>query len=1083
MKKQTLDKVGFLTSKVYDMETNTFAKQGTFLSVRKIDCYYNENDGIYGFFPTYENQHYDEQINSKPESFYREFNKEYLEKLKNREITHGIKLTHFTYTLKKGEYLKSFVVCYDEDKKKMTAIKFRTNMETHSVGKKSELNKRAVTSISKEGYFIPGFKTAYLLDKDIHYLSYIQVYYENEDHLQNYFKVKEPNRLKLFLKKKINSAVNFSIVLSRFLLISFIILFPFAFYYYKSQNIYGGEIIIPESVQGLTESVKVHTDSSGFIHIKAESNKDAYFALGFAHAKDRLWQMDFMRRTSRGKLSEIFGLKTLPIDKVMRSLGLNEMCERFERHVRHNSKHLNMLISYVNGINYFANNFFLPPEYHIFRAEWSNWKIADTIAVSNLMALTLTHDWNMEVWYKIIEENLGKDFAELVISYRDLNYPFFNETIVNDDELVNLGMHRYRKKTEEILRKEREIREKEAQRSEENIKDIETQPQPIEMNTDTEVKEETEKVSEEEASEDQNSTNKDSIINPLQSQGASNSWVISGNYTSSGAPLLSNDPHLTNSMPSLFYVTKFYLPDNTIVGGTVPGIPFIMTGSNKYMSWGFTTENSDTADICEEKIEEDFYIFDGKKTPLSKTRETIAIKGKAPEIFDLKWTRNGPLIAKNFPKELLVVNFDYKSDIPLSVRLALYTTEFTSPDFLMAVNHAKSSADFLSLADLHVGPNLNLVYASKDGEIGWLPIGRFPVKKYKNRFCRGYSSEDEIIKFIQRVELPRLSNPDKGFIVTANNKPASFNYTYELYGFHNHVRAFRIRQLIEERISNSTKFTVTDSIDIMKDLKDSLAEIMLPQILTIVERNLGRGNAQKLKYFEDLKKWDFTLVKDSPLPTIWSTLELHIGKQLLTNKVSEQKARGIMTMLHYWNFISAIIEKIHNGERVDLKQCAHLSGNINCEKYIVYIFNNLDKFLSELKLKDKYGRVYNWGEVKFNNYPHGPMHVIPVLGRLFSKEVYTGGNRNTVKVARGPFNHDQGNFVSTHSPRLKFVCDMSEPTRPYLVIDGGNSGNILSKFYNNLMLKNEETELIQIEDIDFDQLRIPSANTLLLRNH
>jgi len=403
-------------------------------------------------------------------------------------------------------------------------------------------------------------------------------------------------------------------------------------------------------------------------------------------------------------------------------------------------------------------------------------------------------------------------------------------------------------------------------------------------------------------------------------------------------------------------------------------------------------------------------------------------------------------------------------------------------DFYHALNFAKNVDELKKEVEKHTAPNLNLMYASKDGEYGWIPVGIIPNKNYKNRFCRGYSKEDDIQKFIRRVELPSLTNPSKGFVVAANNKLASFNYTYQLTGFHTLFKENIDACMIENKIKNFTKFTVEDNVEMMNDVKDSLAERILPQILKIVERNSNPAKLKNLKYYEELKNWNYNLVKNSPVPTIYSNLELFLGKQLLTNKISDNKARGIMSLLHYWNFISGIIEKIHNGERVDLKQCAHLSGNINCEKYIVYIFSNLDKFLNENGMKDSSGRIYNWGEVKFNYYPHTPMDVVPFVNKIFSRKVYTGGNRNTVKIARGPFNHDKGHFISTHSPRLKFVCDMRTPTKPYIIIDGGNSGNILSSYYDNLMIKNDNTELIQLDDINFENLDLPSRNTIILRN-
>lgn len=1110
MRHKAIDKVGFYnSSKLHDIETSTFAKNEKYLLIKNIECYYSKTEGIYGFFPSYDNPAYDNEINSKENCFYNEFKKDYLEKLKAKL---GSELIIEKIYLSKGEHIRNFTVAFEEESKKITALRFSTNKRKISIGKSGDLNNKILTSIHKSDYFIPGFKTSYIHDNNLCYLSSLQVYYENENNLEKYFKVKEVSKFSLFIKDKTKTINKISSILSKILLVVFIVLFPFLFYYYKSQNLYGGEITLTESTHKILDTIKIHTDSNGFFHIKANSNMDAYFALGFLHAKERLWQMDFTRRAARGRLSEIFGMKTVQVDKIMRSLGLNEMSERFENYFKFNSKNIKIFGSYTKGINYYANNFILPPEYHIFGAEWKNWEISDSISISNLMTLTLSHDWNMEIWYKVIEESLGKEFAELVLSYRDANYPYFDETIVNDEELVELNMHKFKKKENQEKVKKMQEEETIVEKTEVQEKIEEVKQDIVEENTNHETSDNSVNSSEtaDHVSEDKiiseiqkdtnfidmdpsnlsNSDNKqtENFEMPiLNSEGASNSWAISGNFTKSGKPILANDPHLANSMPALFFIAKFYLPDDTISGSTMPGFPHFITGSNRQVSWGITTENSDVADICEEKIDEDFYLYDGKKYRVSITKEIINIKGSNPEIMNLKWTRNGPVIPNTLPKNLLIFNFEYKYDMPLSIRFAFYNFEYSGPDFYLALNHAKKPEDFLTLVDKHTAPNLNLLYSTKQGEIGWIPIGRFPLKNYKNRFCKGYTSEDDIIDYIPRNEIPHLKNPSKGFIITANNKFASFNYTYNMYGYHNHVRAYRLRELIEKKIDgvkNDDKYlTVEDNLEIMKDVKDSLAEKFLPQILRIVERNSHKvGNLKNLKYYEELKNWNFTMTKNSNVPTIYSALELYLGKQLLTNKISDQKARGLMSLLHYWNFVSGIVEKIYRGERVDLKQCAHLSGNINCEKYIVYIFNNLDKFISETGLKDKNGKVLNWGEIKHNHYPHSPFESVPVLNKLYSRNVYTSGNRNTVKIARGPFNHDIDQFVSTHSPRFRFICDMNEPTRPFIMMDAGNSGNVMSKFYDNLMHKHEKSELVQYEDIEFDNLSFPSADNILIRN-
>ena len=177
----------------------------------------------------------------------------------------------------------------------------------------------------------------------------------------------------------------------------------------------------------------------------------------------------------------------------------------------------------------------------------------------------------------------------------------------------------------------------------------------------------------------------------------------------------------------------------------------------------------------------------------------------------------------------------------------------------------------------------------------------------------------------------------------------------------------------------------------------------------------------------------------------------------------------MLNYLHYWNFISGIIDKIYNEERVDLKQCVHQSGNTNCEKYLLNKFLNLENSMKDYV--NQFGRITEWGDIMKQDFPHTPFDKIPLLNRLFSRSIQTSGNRNTVKIARGPYNAQKKDFISKQSANLKFVCDLKEPTKPYLTVPGGNSGNFIGKFYDNLLEKHENCDLIQIEDINFDKIK------------
>jgi len=1037
MKKNT-DKIGYTTSKIQDSENNKFAKDKKFISLKKITCFSNA-DGIHGFFP-YFNTAEDEIVNSA--SFHRDFIQIYLPLLEKKEGDK--KLVKEEIYFLPNEFILSFVLIYQEEDKKITAIKVKTNQGSYSFGNKPELNKKIVLQIHKDGCFIPGWKTNYILEDGLPFLSFLQVYFEEAQYVRKYINHKPPSKYYIYLRKKTRQCGSvltlLKIIITLLLLVS-----PFLYYYHISQNIYGGEYIIKDNSLG--SPVQIFTDTNGIAHIKAQSKDDGFYALGFVHGKERLWQMDFLRRFNNGRLSELLGKKALVADKMIRSLGFRAYVEKKVDSFK-KSKFINLVERYVDGINFFAENNYLPIEYIITKNKFEKWTVDDTLAVSCFLSWVHTQDWRMEVWYKVMEDNLGKEFAEMVFSFREKGFKFDKESIVNDEELeqmkLNLGG---------------------------NTQGYKNQNNKKADEVHTENKKHT--------GPNKSRGNEDDLPIPNLNEGASNSWVISGKYTQSGKPIVSNDPHVENTMPTCFFISKMYLPDMTLSGAAFPGLPFYISGSNNHLAWGVTTENTETTDLCEEKIEGDHYMYDGKKHKLETVVEEIQIKDEEPVYMDVKYTRNGPII-DTILNDALRLNVDYTHYTPLSIRIYWMKFDYT-PEFTMKVMFAKSKDEFVDDIEKLPSPSLNFVFASKNGDIGYYPIGYIPIKKtIRNSFCQGYNPEDDIIRHVRREETPRLINPSKGFIVTANNKIATSNYKFDFPGFHNNVRAYRIREMIEEKINKNEKFSIQNNIDMMQDTKDCLAEEILPKLLKIVEK----AGKSSLPYFNELKNWNFVMSKESTTATVYSVLEYQLAKLLVSNKnMDDNLSNGILSILHFWNFIDGIIDKISRGELVELKRCALFTGTTNCEKLVVYLFENLDNYLDDFRDSSK--NVLIWGQLKQNHYRHYPFDGIPYLKNIFSRTIPTSGNRNTVKIARGVFSNKNGIlnlFYSNHSASGKFVCDLADINRPYVISDTGNSGKVNSKFYDNFLNKSEEAELVQLEQHVFDIEPMVDSDTIILRN-
>ena len=595
------------------------------------------------------------------------------------------------------------------------------------------------------------------------------------------------------------SKIFFYIVLIAFSIFSSI----FAFYFYEQRK-YTGKIII--STQDLSAPVHLHTDEYGFVHIKANNRKDATFAIGVAHARDRLFALDTFRRISRGKLSEILGEKVLEIDKISRTFGFGRAAENDVKElikIKEYQEIYELFDIYCKGINYWANTHYLPIEYYIIGAKFENWTQVDSYAFFRFMDWSMSGDHEMELFSHLIHDILGKSAFELYYKSLVYDYPYFNETYISEDYLKK---HNFTTENGIPLNMDNFIQKM-------KIPEIKYKVSHIEQSDKLK--------------------GFDDIVNGHES----NSWIIHGNYTKSGKPILSNDPHMNNRIPSVNYIVKLYIgnedqfkkgEEDIIVGSIPVGVPFIIIGNNKHLAFAHTTDYRDRGDYVEELLDDEnitnakYYFIDGKKYELKKIVENIKIKGKEDIKYEIKFTRNGPLI-NYLPKEWNSIGFNYKykseqKNISNALSFNFYMLrKVFRADLIYKRMYAKKPEDFIPYLDRYTGPPFSFSWATVSGDIGYTPISYFPIKKNPAQiFSKGYnSSEYDVTKinYISRADTPLVINPEKGFLATANSHPFPDTYKYFSSSYEIPWREHRINELISEIIKNK-KFSVADSISI-----------------------------------------------------------------------------------------------------------------------------------------------------------------------------------------------------------------------------------------------------------------------------
>ena len=478
---------------------------------------------------------------------------------------------------------------------------------------------------------------------------------------------------------------------------------------------------------------------------------------------------------------------------------------------------------------------------------------------------------------------------------------------------------------------------------------------------------------------------------------------------------------------------------------------------------------------------------------MKKIEETIKIKGKDDLKYEIKFTRNGPLI-NYLPKEWIALGFDYKYNSEqknisnalsfnfFSLREVFHTELFLKRMF------AKKPEEFLPFVDRYTGPPFSFSFATVSGDIGYTPLSHIPIKKNpKVIFSKGYnSSEYDVtkIKYIPRNETPLLINPEKGFIATANSHPLPDTYKYYTSTYELPWREHRINELISEIIKNK-KFTVADSISILNDTHDSLCDLMLPGLLYAINRYIY-PELYSNRYFQALKKFDCNMSKNSRAATIYQVFVYKLIQHLLlkneTNGVNEgfNNEDEVNSLLRKHIFDTILYQLVHYqatqvGGIKFYNNCNFFSKNHHCEAYIIDVFHRLYGYLKQYgyietltnENGEKEETVKKWGDIKQQYYPHS-FSSNKILDYIFSRKINSEGNKNTIKVAVSSYSKDLKNpFKSLHAAEIKYVNDLSDITRPYICMSSGNSGNILSKYYSNLLERCEKNHLIKIEDYDF----------------
>ncbi len=730
-------------------------------------------------------------------------------------------------------------------------------------------------------------------------------------------------------------------------------------------------------MESLQEKVDVIRDESGLVTIKAQNVTDAYKALGFVHAQDRLWQMDFMRRAGSGRLSEVVGEATLNIDRFMRTLGFRKLVE--ENYAKLPPKLQSAFVAYSAGVNEYIDNHSstLSPEFHLLNYQPEKWKPTDSLLWGRLMALQLSDNFNRE----LLRQRLLK---YLPVEEIDSFWPRDNSdpAIIPQFDL-----------------------------SKATRQEIFAGAHPLPWS--------------------------------LAPKDASNAWVVSGDKTITGKPILANDPHLALDAPGPWYLVRIETPDYTWAGATSPGVPFLVLGHNSHIAWGFTTTHSDTQDLFIEKLNPDnpkqYLTSDGYKD-FEVITETILIKDQPSQEFSVRKSRHGPILSP------VLNDADNKENGHL---LALAWTALRKDDLtalaLYDINFATKAEDFTRAVQNFHSPQQTLVMADRQGNIQLMAPGRVPIRKQGDgRYpVAGWTGQNDWIGIIPQKDLPQSLNPDDQKLVTANNKLVGGDYPYLIAkDWPNSYRARRIHQLIDK----NNKLTIEDNQAIQMD---TLSIAALEILETLLVTPAADPESETIK--QKLSEWDGRLDLNSTEPAIFYHWIYWLNRAAFGKLPTDARSFQTPDILRLQRRLS---------ESPD-SWCRYGEKLVNNENCVAQMTESLRRVASNYAKLDK---SISWGELHSTSFQHQIFDRIPILGELLKLKIATPGGHDTINRASPSMkNGDLWRFPNVHGPSYRAVYDLNNLDNSRFLIATGQSGNPLSKFYGNFLLRWRDGNYVKLD--------------------
>jgi penicillin amidase len=726
---------------------------------------------------------------------------------------------------------------------------------------------------------------------------------------------------------------------------------------------------------GLESEAHIIRDTYAVPHIFAANDHDSYFALGVAHAQDRLWQMEITRRAMRGRLSEVLGENALDTDIFFRTMGLGAASETAVEQLPEDVR--DALDAYAAGVNSVleAPGFVAPPEYQILMFAPDPWTPADTLTVFKAIALDLFGNAFSEPRRDALIAHLGPERARQFIG----RYP---DDAPRSLSMADLGL-------DPVVSEPPAMMEAPVTGPEDNGRD------------------------------------------------GSNNWVLAASRTTTGAPILANDPHLGLRAPAIWYLARMTTPEGSVVGVTLPGTPFVTLGRNDRIAWGFTNTGPDVGDLHPVTLAD---VIDARE-------EIIRVRGGEDVTITRRETATGPILDPE--------HFDYPlpdgADF-FALQWMLDEPDDTTAGVGMRILRGQGWDDFVDALRGFVAPQQSMVFADIEGDIGFYAPARIPVR----------DAEGNWVSTIPFAELPHTRNPERGFIATSNNKIVPDDYPHYLtsdwYG------VSRIRR-IYDGIERRDRHDMDSMAALQNDTVSDMAGRILPALLRASPASDDGQTALDL-----LAAWDADMAIDRPEPLIYGAWMRELSRRVYADELGE-------LFDDWYGDRRLFMTDVLAGDLADwcddvatdtVETCADIAGPA------------LDTAMAELVAQHG-SRIENWrwGDVHYARHAHTPFSDFPVLSDWFTIRTPVPGDGSTVNVAHSSWRSD--GYSVFHGASYRALYDLSDLDASRYMITTGQSGNVMSEHYDDLAPMWGRGEYIEIRSDWMPDNAPEGSETLVLQ--